>query len=220
MASITPNSEAMQNSGHAVPPPVEIPTTGLPEKPSVTDQQLRAHADAAILQWELLPSEGKATSLPQRMKDLATRLELRLQVCRRTSSLKELTPQLELLESTRMMESVLTSAKAAMPTFLRLPHIRVASATSDIPRVMALAEGYLAAAHGIWSADSLASYTEQVQKHEPLLLQEIAVLPVALKIAQLEFILDRADEAFVRWGRLVALPSEGRSSHCRMAASA
>ncbi|WP_263384670.1 glucoamylase family protein [Granulicella arctica] len=196
MASFAPDHGTAENSGHQAPPPVQIPTEGLPEKPSVTDDHLRHHAEALIVQWELLPSDGKTTSLPQRLKDLATRLELRLRVCRRNTSLKELTPQLELLESTRMMDSVLTSAKTATPTFLRLPHVRIPSATSDIPRIMALAEGYLAAAKGIWSAGSLTLYVRQIERHDALLLQEIAVLPVALKIALLEFILDRADEAF------------------------
>ncbi len=190
------NSEELEAIGHATPPPVEIPTTGLPEEPLVSEEQLREHAAALITQWEMLPSEGKATSLPQRLKDLATRLDLRLRVCRRNVSMKKLTPQLEFLESTRMMESVLASAKSATPTLLRLPHVCLASATSDIPRVMAVSEAYLAAAHGIWSAGSLTTYIEQVQQHDPLLLQEIAVLPVALKIAQLEFLLDRADDAF------------------------
>ena len=39
-------------------------------------------------------------------------------------------------------------------------------------------------------------YVHAVQGHETLLLAEILLLPAALKLAQLEFILDRADEAF------------------------
>ncbi|NYF80287.1 glucoamylase family protein [Granulicella arctica] len=196
MASSFSGSEATEISGHPAPLQVEIPTTGLPEKPSVSDEQLRTHADTLTQQWEMLPPASKDTSFPQRLKDLAKRLELRLRVCRRNASLKELTPQLELLESTRMLESVLVSAEAATSTLLRLPHIRIASVTSDIPRVIGVAEGYLAAAQGIWSPESLTVYVQRAQVSEPLLLQEISVLPVALKLAQLEFILDCADAAF------------------------
>ena len=181
--------------GHAVPPPVEIPTSGLPEKPSVSEAQLRGHADALVRQWEMLPANGKNTSLPQRLKDLGRRLELRLRVCRKQAT-KELTPQLELLESTRMLQAVLDNTREALPSLLHVPHVRIASATSDIPRVMSLAEGYLSAAHGIWSAESLTTYVQQTQTHDPLLLREVALLPLALKLAQLEFILDRADDAF------------------------
>jgi cyclic beta-1,2-glucan synthetase len=194
--SFSSDSESLETAGHATLPPVEIPTTGLPEKPSVTEEQLRSHADALIRQWEMLPKAGKDTSLPQRLKDLAKKLSLRLNVCRKNANLKELTPQVELLESTRMLQSVLVSGETAMSTLLRLPHIRIASVTSDIPRVMGLAEGYLSAAQGIWSPESLTVYVQRVQEHDALLLQEIAVLPVALKLAQLEYILDRADDAF------------------------
>ncbi|HEY0264979.1 MAG TPA: glucoamylase family protein [Granulicella sp.] len=196
MSPFSTNADSTEVTGHAARLQVDLPATGLPEKPPVTEELLRQRADTLILQWEMLPSEGDTTSLPRRLKDLATRLTLRLNVCRRSLTSKDLTPELELLESTRMMEAALVSANAAISTLLRLPHIRIPSATSDIPRVMALAEGYLSAAQGIWSAESLTVYTEQVQKHEPLLLQEIALIPVSLKIAQLEFILDRADEAF------------------------
>ncbi len=64
------------------------------------------------------------------------------------------------------------------------------------PQVVHLAMGYLSAAKGIWSEESLAIYVEQVQRHHPLLLREIRLLPESLKLAQLQFILDRADEAF------------------------
>ena len=64
-----------------------------------------------------------------------------------------------------------------------------------LPQVVFLAEGYLSAAR-IWSPESLTIYVQQFQRRDPLLLQEIMLLPQALKLAQLEFILDRADEAF------------------------
>ena len=59
-----------------------------------------------------------------------------------------------------------------------------------------LAMGYLAAAGGIWSPESLEIYVGEIQRHHPLLLQEVLLLPESLRFAQLQFILDRADEAF------------------------
>ncbi len=196
-AHLAHNSQT-EAAGHPSLPPVEFPVVGLPEHPSVSDDALRSHVDALIAQWEMLPSAGKDTSLPQRLKDLGTRLKLRLQTCRRLvpTGSKQLTPALEFLESTRLMESVLLTARDATKTLLRVPHIRIASATSDIPRVVGLAEGYLSVVRGIWSADSLSAYVSRAQTHDPLLLREIGSLPLALKLAQLEFLLDRADEAF------------------------
>ena len=65
-----------------------------------------------------------------------------------------------------------------------------------IPRIMNLGEGYLSAAGGIWSPESLAAYVGAAQKYDTLMLGEVLLLPAALKVAQLEFVLDRADEAF------------------------
>ncbi len=65
-----------------------------------------------------------------------------------------------------------------------------------MPRVVNLTEGYLSAARGIRSPESLTTYVQQAQKRDALLLEEVTVLPQALKLAQLEYILDRAEEAF------------------------
>ena len=68
--------------------------------------------------------------------------------------------------------------------------------TEHLPRVLNLAEIYLATARGIWSSDSLTTFVHAAQADDPLLLDEISVLPSALKLAQLEFVLDRVEEAF------------------------
>ncbi len=198
MAALAGQNSQVAEAGHGAAPPVEFPVTGLPERPSISDDSLRVHADALIAQWEMLPAAGKDTSLPQRLKDLGTRLQLRLQTCRRLlpPGTKELTPVLEFLESTRMMEAVLPAVRESTRILLRVPHIRTVSATSDIPRVIGLAEGYLSAVKGIWSPASLSVYVARAQSHDPLLLREVGSLPLALKLAQLEYLLDRADEAF------------------------
>ena len=197
MAVPVANSHA-DEAGHTSSPPVEFPMAGVPERPNISDETLRTHADALIARWQMLPSTGKDTSLPQRLKDLDTRLKLLLQTCRRLvpPGSKDLNPALEFLESTRMLEAVLLTARDSMKTLLRVPHIRTASDTSDIPRIVGLAEGYLSAAKGICSSESLTVYIARAQMHDPLLLREIGSLPLALKLAQLEFLLDRADEAF------------------------
>ena len=82
-----------------------------------------------------------------------------------------------------------------MPPSHSLPHVRV-DGDKELPRVVNLTEGYLSAAQGIWSPESLTTYVQQAQKRDALLLEEVTVLPQALKLAQLEYILDRAEEAF------------------------
>jgi hypothetical protein len=174
---------------------LELPTAGLPEKPSVSNVELQERAEALSRQWEMVPPGTKANGLSLRLVRLEERLTEILRACRKTASLHELTPQLELLESTRMLESALIAGDDTNATFASLPHVRV-DGDKELPRVVNLTEGYLSAAQGIWSPESLTTYVQQAQKRDALLLEEVTVLPQALKLAQLEYILDRAEEAF------------------------
>ncbi len=185
-------------SDQVLPPtaPVqEQPASPLPEKPGVSDTHLREHAGALSRQWEMLPIDRRQAGFSQRLAKLKTRLGSLLGLCRKTAILQELTPELELLESTRMLESALIAGDNTAATFAALPRVRIA-AEGDLPRVVNLAEGYLSAAQGIWSPESLTIYVQQAQQCDALLLAEVTVLPQALKLAQLEYILDRAEEAF------------------------
>ncbi len=181
--------------GSLTAPVPDFATTGLPEKPTVTEAELREDADALASTWQPLPSSITYGALSKRLVELRVRLNERLKECRKLATTNELTPQLELLESSRMFQAAIPTDESVASTFRSLPHVRVASG-DDLPQVVHLAMGYLAAAKGIWSQESLAIYVEQVQRHHPLLLREIRLLPESLKLAQLQFILDRADEAF------------------------
>jgi hypothetical protein len=172
-----------------------MPTSGLPEQPVTTETELREHADALARQWEMLPDRIRRAGFPDRLKRLQARLAGLLRMCSASTSTEELTPQLELLESTRMLQSALIAGENASMALASLPHVRVEH-VRELPRAMNLAEGYLSAARGIWSPESLTTYVQQVQQHKALQLQEVMALPQTLKLAQLEFILDRADEAF------------------------
>ena len=177
-------------------PLTEVATDRLPEAPRVSDDELRRHATAIAAGWQLTHhSTVKDNHLPERLKSLKRRLAERLAACRAIAHTKELTPQLEFLESSRALQGVLQGMSAAAPEFRELPYVTV-SGGEAIPRVMNLAEGYLSAAEGIWSPASLAAYVIAAQSHDALRLGEVLLLPVALKLAQLEFLLDRADEVF------------------------
>jgi cyclic beta-1,2-glucan synthetase len=192
------DSEAPITAEHALPPTapaLELPTAGLPEKPTVSEAELRQRADELSRQWEMVPANTKADGLAARLARLKERLTETLRTCRKTASIQELTPELELLESTRMLESALIAGDNTAATFASLPHVRV-DHDGELPRAINLTEGYLVAVRGIWSPESLTIYVQQAQQRDALLLEEVTVLPQALKLAQLEYILDRADEAF------------------------
>jgi cyclic beta-1,2-glucan synthetase len=199
---MAPFSQEPIASEHVLPPTapaLELPTAGLPEKPSVSDAELRKRAEALSRQWEMVPADTKTDGLSARLIQLQERLKEILRACRKTASLQELTPQLELLESTRMLESALIAGDDTSATFAALPQVRV-DGDKELPRAVNLAEGYLAAAQGIWSPESLTTYVQQAQQRDALLLEEVTVLPQALKLAQLEYILDSAEEAFKAGG--------------------
>ena len=195
MAPLSKDPIAPEQTLPPTTPGLELPTTGLPEKPSVSNAELQERAEALSGQWEMVPADTSAQGLPLRLARLKERLTEILRACRKTASLHDLTPQLELLESTRMLESALIAGDDTNATFAALPHVRV-DGDKALPRVVNLAEGYLSAAKGIWSPESLTTYVQQAQKRDALLLEEVTVLPQALKLAQLEYILDRAEEAF------------------------
>jgi hypothetical protein len=171
--------------------PVSEQTIGLPERPSVSDESLRANATALVLHG-VKPSAD--AGLSARLKRLKTRLAERVVACKAVARPPELTPPLELLESMRMFEAVLTGVSAAAKEYGDVPYVSVPEGA--LPRVMRIAEAYVEAVGGIWSEDSLVVYMEVVQQTEPLLLAEVLLLPGSIKLAQLEFVLDRADEVF------------------------
>jgi hypothetical protein len=171
-------------------------TVGLPERPDVSDAVLqhRAHELVQNLHPAVLQSKV-SPALQGRLEKLETRLNDRLSACEKISRLDELTPQLELLESTRMLQNVLKEAESSEKQILQLALVETPEG-DKVPRVMRVTEEYLDSVCGIWSGESLSTFVNAVQQHEPLNLIEIQMMPTFLKLAQLEFILDRADETF------------------------
>ena len=193
--ALLPENMTSEHGSSLTAPVTDFATTGLPEKPSVTEAELREDADVLATGWQPLPSAVTYDALSKRLVELRVRLNECLKACQKIVTTNELTPQLELLESSRMFQVAIPTDETVASLFRQLPHVRVASG-DDLPQIVHLAMGYLAAAKGIWSPESLEIYVEQVQRHHPLLLREIQLLPDSLKLAQLQFILDRADEAF------------------------
>ena len=195
---MAPLSNDSVDSKQALPqaaPALEFPSARLPEKPSVSDIELQMNANSVSGQWEMIPADATASGFKERMIRLKARLAEISYACRKTARRQDLTPELEFLESTRMLESALTAAEEAGPLFASLPQVRIDSEKA-LPRVINLAERYLSAATGIWSPESLTVFVQTAQRRDALLLEEVMALPQALKLGQLEYILDRAEEAF------------------------
>ena len=192
-----PELEHNPDTEHALHPTAPVSdheVSGLPEQPSVSKDELRAHAAALAAQTERVQPAESGADLEARLKTLELRLAERMRACKPLVTSPTLTPALELLESGRMFEAVLTGLKASKKQFEDVPYVRAPQGA--VPRVLHLTEQYIAAVGGIWSQASFVLYSSVLQQDDPLLLSEVLLLPGCLKLAQLEFVLDRADEVF------------------------
>jgi len=80
-----------EQAAHPTAPKLDIPAAGLPERPDVTDAELRAGADALTGQWQMLGpgvGGGKQGGLPERLKRLAARLKDRLAAAKSIANTK------------------------------------------------------------------------------------------------------------------------------------
>ncbi len=173
----------------------ETQIVGLPEEPTASEQELRAAADALARALRQEAPGQPADAVVKHLDGLRARLKAAAPVWKEGTTTTELTPKLELVESVRMFEAAAPKGESAAEMYREAPMANLPPA-GDLPRVIHIAGSYLAAADGVWSPGSLGIFIEQVQKHDPLLLREIQLLPDALKVAQLEFILNRAEAVF------------------------
>jgi hypothetical protein len=177
-------------------------STDEPLPPEVADEEIRSHASELASEWEIA-SNHRQTGLRARLNRLdqrlsavldAAKLRVRSQGSGRVHS-NARTPQLELVENRRTLEAVLDSSRKVLREFEGLPLVHIAR-QGALPRIVSLAEEYLSATRGVWSAKSIGVYAREVQVHHALLMGEVQMLPEALKFAHLEFIVDRAEAVF------------------------
>src|SRR6185312_7916690 len=96
-------------------------------------------------------------------------------------------PLLEIRENPRMMRSALAEIRSVRKKLCRLP--RAIAEHLEEPRTAAVARAFLDASGSVWNADALRIYLAELQHTEPLLLDELWVLPVMLRFVLLEMIL-------------------------------
>ncbi|MGC2621237.1 MAG: hypothetical protein WA414_19495, partial [Acidobacteriaceae bacterium] len=103
-------------------------------------------------------------------------------------------PLLEIRENPRMMTSALAELRSIRRKLQRLPY--TVNNHCGEPRTACVAKAYLEASGSVWNADALRIYLAEWQRTEPLLLEELWVLPVMLRFVLLEKILEQASERF------------------------
>lgn len=168
-------------------------TEGLREAPDVSEETFRMSAQTMVSQWQTRRTSAPTDrSFDVRIATLRRRLSERLKSDKDAVSKDISARQRELLENTRMLRAVLEDTKDETRQIHKLGVVDTADGQVS-PRIMRLAEEYLATARGIWSPGSLATFVGAVQEADPLLLDEVRILPLFLRIAQLQYILDLLD---------------------------
>ena len=155
--------------------------------------QLRAAAREDAHRWGTVHGSKELGAFDAHVESVRQRSEILLQELDQlpTEGWPGPEPLLEIRENPRMMRSVLAELRTIRRKLRRLPHA-VTPDHQDAPRAVTVAAAYLAASGSVWNADALRIYLDELQHAEPLLLEELWVLPVALRFCLLEQILDQA----------------------------
>ncbi len=159
--------------------------------------QLRSAAREDAHRWGTVHGSRELGAFDARVDAARHRLEVLFQELDQlpTTGWPGPEPLLEIRENPRMMRSVLDELRTVRRKLRRLPHA-VTGDHNDEPRAMTVAAAYLAASGSVWNADALRIYLDELQRTEPLLLEELWVLPVALRFCLLEQILEQAEVRF------------------------
>ena len=133
-------------------------------------------------------------------KDLATR-RLQKEVPGSNGAASGSDALIELSQSPRLLRSALAAVSDRPRKIAELPRV-VSTAESDEPRVAKVASLYLQAVDGEFSALSFRAFIQELQREEPLLLEELWNIAAFLNFAILEVLL--AESRTVLTGRSCA----------------
>jgi len=100
-------------------------------------------------------------------------------------------PLLEIRENPRLLRSVVLEAFSIRRKVNRLPRVSLPSQEEET-RAAALSAAYLDAADSRWSADAFHTFLDEVQRADPLELEELWAVPTMLKFLLLEWILTQS----------------------------
>ena len=165
-------------------------------------QLVRQRAAAFAASAPVLRRPEHATGLPSLIRaaeDLLARILARCKVVDATGATSPTAR--ELLENSRLFDSALADVRGALNLLSEQPHVLSTGpaerslprgSSFETPHVVALSSDYLGAVELGWSQQTLKAYIAEIQAAEPLHLQEVLLLPPALKFALVQKLLDVA----------------------------
>ncbi len=177
--------------------PGEVPTQ---RAPAWHDAELRAQARADA-------GELHATRNPRGPSGLRARAEAAraaLDALQRkldalpppdyTSAVQD--PLLVLRENPRLLRSALNEVATGHRILDRLPRLAPAGDGEGLPRIAAVAGGYFRATGNVWDAGALPVYIDELQKSDPLELQELWSLSSLMKFHLMEQAVSEGEAVF------------------------
>jgi hypothetical protein len=171
--------------------PINVPHAE--KEPQVPVDQLRAAAQAAVSEWQLIhqtDSKGGFTRRVQAARDALDMLTAELEVYESKPTIVA-DPLLEIRENPRLLRAVVLEASSIRRKVARLPCV-VLPNHGEETRAAAVASAYLDAADSAWTADSFRVFMDAAQENDPLELRELWAVPTMLKFLLLEWILTQA----------------------------
>ncbi len=142
-----------------------------------------------ILAW--LPNMPSSATFPERCKALEKALKPLLATLELPAPEPLVSDDLRwLYDNSRLLYSELRSTTEELPPSRKIPHVRDGK-NETVPRVLALAEGFLDAVSYEFSEPGFTTFVETIQQHIVLELRELWTLVLALKLVLLERIAQR-----------------------------
>ena len=158
----------------------------------------KAAAQAAC--WDVVLRPTAPSAFPERLREAQRTLaQLEVELVRQPLPEMSSDPQqaafraalLEVGASHRLLRSAMSAVSGRPREIARLPRV-LARSHRDDPRVAALAEIYLVALEGGFTGPSFTAFIREVQKHDPLTIDELWELSSFLRFVLLERLLDES----------------------------
>ena len=172
--------------------PIDVQKTE--QEPQIPAERMRAAALGAVSGWHVTHQPKGKSGFAQRVeaaRDALDMLSAELEGAE-PKLFADADPLLEIRENPRLLRAVVLEAHSIRRKVDNLPRVSLPSQEEET-RTAALAAAYLDAADSTWSPEAFNTFLDELQRVDPLELQELWAVPTMLKFLLLEWILTQAD---------------------------
>jgi cyclic beta-1,2-glucan synthetase len=173
------------------------PVVSTDTQPLFSAEAVRSYADKVAPGWHVAHKPEGAGSFGRRIDATSVSLDqlyVVLDARPQPTYLpgEVLDPLLELRQNPRLLRAVVSEMSSVRKKLGRLPRT-IRDQENDEPRIVTVADAYLQAMGSVYNADALKMFIDQVQRYDPLELDELWALASVLKFLLLEETITQAD---------------------------